>query len=433
MTYQATLDYLYQQLPAFSRIGPAAYKGSLDNTIALCKALHHPEQQFKSVHVAGTNGKGSVSHMLAAIFQKAGYKTGLYTSPHLYDFRERFRINGTMIPEQYVVDFVAGIKEQLPIIQPSFFEITVALAFDWFAKEAVDIAIIETGLGGRLDSTNVITPELSVITNIGWDHSNLLGDTLEKIAREKAGIIKPGIPVVVGEVIQETEPVFQDAANNNGCELKIASRERMVTDWHWEHGYLHADVSQAQHTDHQHYQLDLPGLYQLRNLMTVLESCHQLRARGWALPEHQVQDALRSVKQLTGLAGRWEKISSHPDIILDVAHNEPGIRQVLEQLELTPHRQLHFVLGMVNDKETAPVLKQLPRQAQYYFTQAAIPRALPAEILQQQAAAYELHGAVYDNVNLALQAAAEKAAPDDLILVCGSIFLVAEVHRPGHQ
>lgn len=432
LTYQATLDFLYQQLPAFSRIGPAAYKGSLDNTIALCQVLQHPERKFKSIHVAGTNGKGSVSHMLAAIFQKAGYKTGLYTSPHLYDFRERFRINGAMIPEQYVVDFVARIKEQLPIIQPSFFEITVALAFDWFAQEKVDIAIIETGLGGRLDSTNVIVPELSVITNIGWDHSNLLGDTLEKIAGEKAGIIKPGVPVVLGEVIPETESIFKNVANNNNSTLKIASRERMASDWRWEHGYLVVDISHAHHTDHQHYRLDLPGIYQLHNLLTVLECCTQMRMQGWLLPETTVQEALRSVKQLTGLAGRWEKIRSRPDIILEVAHNEPGIRQLLEQIELISYQQLHIVMGMVNDKDPQPVLKLLPANAQYYFSQASIPRAMPAETLQQQAADCGLVGVAYSNVNLALQAAEAAASPEDLIIVCGSIFLVAEVNRSGH-
>ncbi|MFN4313645.1 MAG: bifunctional folylpolyglutamate synthase/dihydrofolate synthase [Chitinophagaceae bacterium] len=428
-SYDQTLSFLYEQLPAFSRIGPAAYKGSLDNTIALCQHLGNPEKKFKSIHIAGTNGKGSVSHMLASILQTAGYKTGLYTSPHLHDFRERFRIDGKMMDKDWVVAFVEKIRNQLPLIQPSFFEITVAMAFDWFAEQEVDIAVIETGMGGRLDSTNVLTPELSVITNIGWDHSNFLGDSLAKIAFEKAGIIKQQVPVVIGEVLPETLPVFESAADRANVPLVIASRHWQVADWRWEHGYLMVDVAEQNHSDQRHFKLDLPGLYQTRNLLTVLEACKQLRKLGWVLPDQVLHQALAEVRTRTGLSGRWQKIGSEPDIILDVAHNEPGMRLLVEQLELLNFHQLHIIIGMVSDKDPEPVLRLLPKQAHYFFTQASIPRAMPAKELQQRSAAFQLQGDCWPDVNAALSKAKELARPDDLILVCGSIFLVAEVHH----
>lgn len=428
MTYESTIAYLYEQLPAFSRIGPAAYKPDLGNTIALCSALGNPENGFQSIHIAGTNGKGSVSHMLAAILQEAGYKTGLYTSPHLRDFRERFRINGTMISKEWVVQFVEEVKPLMQQIKPSFFEITVAMAFRWFAEEKVDIAVIETGLGGRLDSTNIILPELSIITNIGWDHSNLLGDTLEKIAGEKAGIIKEGIPVVLGETLPETAPVFARVAKEKSAPLYLAQHARQVVDWRWESHYLQIELAEGQTTDHRHYQLDLPGLYQTRNLLTVLEACHQLRRKGWIIPEDAVQQALRQVKKLTGLGGRWEIIGHKPDIVLDVAHNEPGMREVLQQVELMNYRRLHIVIGIVHDKDPTRLLQLLPPAALYYFTQAHIPRAMPVEELASKASALKLKGQTFENVNLALKAARDKAESHDLILVCGSIFLVAEVN-----
>lgn len=425
--YESTLDFLYQRLPAFSRIGAAAYKADLYNTIALCKALGNPELAFKSIHIAGTNGKGSVSHMLAAILQENGYKTGLYTSPHLHDFRERFRINGQMMEKEWVVNFVNKIRPLLDEIEPSFFEITVAMAFTWFAEQQVDIAVIETGLGGRLDSTNVITPELSVITNIGWDHANLLGDTLEKIAGEKAGIIKQDIPVVIGETLPETLPVFVQAAREKNAPLSLAYRVRQATDWRWQHHRLHVDVATQHDTDHRHYELDLAGIYQTRNLLTVLEACARLREKGWVIADDIIHNALRKVKKLTGLGGRWDIISHEPDVILDVAHNEPGIREVLKQVELMNYQQLHIVLGVVKDKDPSRVLELLPADAHYYFTQAHIPRAMPADELTEICTRLGLKGHTYNHVNEALLAARQQAHKNDLILVCGSIFLVAEV------
>jgi dihydrofolate synthase/folylpolyglutamate synthase len=429
MNYQQTLDYLYTHLPMFSRIGSAAYKANLDNTIQLCAALEDPQTKFRSVHIAGTNGKGSVSHMLAAILQTAGYKTGLYTSPHLKDFRERIRVNGEMISEEFIIDFTKEINPLIEKLAPSFFEITVAMAFDYFAREAVDIAIIETGLGGRLDSTNIITPELSIITNIGWDHMNLLGDSLEKIAGEKAGIIKQNTPVIIGEVINETLPVFEKVAAERKAPLAIASKKRSVNEWKWEKHELVVEVAEDHKTDHRVYQLDLPGLYQTKNLLTVLEACSQLQQKGWHIDETHIHKALQKVKKLTGLHGRWDIIHEHPLIVLDVAHNEDGIKQILKQIELTDHHELHIILGMVNDKEIDKALAQLPKTAHYYFTQAQIPRALSAEHLKQKAENLGLTGKRYPDVNAALKAAKDKADKNDLVIICGSVFLVAEVER----
>ena len=427
MNYQQTIHYLFRRLPLFSRIGAAAYKPNLDNTIRLCESLGNPHKKFKSVHIAGTNGKGSVSHMLAAILQTAGYKTGLYTSPHLKDFRERIRVNGEMVNEQFVIDFTKKINPVIEEIEPSFFEITVAMAFDYFAQQKCEIAIIETGLGGRLDSTNIIIPEISVITNIGWDHMNLLGDSLEKIAGEKAGIIKNNVPVVVGEVLKETLPVFKKIAKKKNAVLTIASQKRQAIEWKWEKHELMVEVAEDHKTDHLVFRLDLAGLYQTRNLLTVLEACSQLQQKEWNIDDKIVRKALQQVKKLTGLHGRWEVIHEHPTIILDVGHNEDGIKQILKQIELTDHHDLHIILGMVNDKEINKVLKLMPRTAHYYFTQAQIPRALPAESLQQNAEAIGLKGKTYPDVNTALKEAKGKADKNDLIIACGSVFMVGEV------
>jgi dihydrofolate synthase/folylpolyglutamate synthase len=427
MNYQQTINYLFTRLPLFSRIGAAAYKPNLDNTIRLCESLNNPHTKFKSVHVAGTNGKGSVSHMLAAILQTAGYKTGLYTSPHLKDFRERIRVSGEMINEEFVIDFTEKINPLIEEIEPSFFEITVAMAFDYFAQQKCDIAIIETGLGGRLDSTNIITPELSIITNIGWDHMNLLGDSLEKIAVEKAGIIKKDVPVIVGEVLKETLTVFEKTAGEKNAVLTIASQKRQALEWKWEKHELIVEIAEYHKTDHKVYHLDLAGLYQTKNLITVLEACSQLQQQGWNINDNIIHKALQQVKKLTGLHGRWEVIHEHPTIILDVGHNEDGIKQILKQIELTDHHELHIILGMVNDKEIDKVLKLMPKTAHYYFTQAHIPRALPAETLLQKAIEYELKGKYYRDVNTALKEVKVKANKNDLAIVCGSVFLVAEV------
>ena len=426
-TYQQTLDYIFTRLPMYSRIGAAAYRNDLTNTIALCNALNNPQQKFKSVHIAGTNGKGSTSHMLAAILQSAGYKTGLYTSPHLKDFRERIRLNGAMITEQFVVDFIHRIEPQVELLDPSFFEITVAMSFDYFAREGADVGVIEVGLGGRLDSTNIIHPELSVITNIGLDHMNMLGNTLELIAGEKAGIIKPGIPVVVGETLPETLPVFERKAAGEQAPLIIATQHYFVTDWHIEAHYLEVQVEDKRTGNHAVYQLELQGIYQLRNLLTVLESVQQLQQKGWEISEAAVHKGLAQVKKLTGLHGRWDIIHRNPLVVLDVAHNEDGIKQLVEQVEITDHTNLHIIIGMVKDKEVDKALSYLPRQATYYFTKARIPRALPEEQLAAKAATLGLKGNYYPDVNTALKTALAHAGKEDLVLVCGSVFVVGEV------
>jgi dihydrofolate synthase/folylpolyglutamate synthase len=427
MTYQQTLDYLFSRLPMYSRIGAAAFKKDLTNTIKLCGFLDNPQHKFKSIHVAGTNGKGSVSHMLAAILQKAGYKTGLYTSPHLKDFRERIKINGELVNEKFVIDFTERMKPLIEEVQPSFFEITVAMAFEYFAEQKVNIAVIEVGLGGRFDSTNIITPELSVITNIGWDHMNILGDTLEKIAFEKAGIIKKGVPAVIGETLPETKPVFEKAAAERNAPLHFAAKKRNSAGWKWEKYELIIEVEEQGKAEHKQYHLDLPGIYQTKNLLTVLEACSLLKQRGFKIDDLAILKGLKKTKKLTGLHGRWEVIHEHPLIVLDVAHNEDGIRQLTRQVELTDHHELHIVIGLVKDKETEKILSLLPRSAHYYFTQAHIPRALDAAILKQKAKQFNLNGELFTDVNIALNQAINKAHKNDLVLVCGSVFLAGEV------
>ena len=428
MDYQQTLEYLFSRLPMFSRIGAAAYKADLGNTRILCSAIGEPHQQFRSIHIAGTNGKGSTSHMLAAIFQAAGYTTGLYTSPHLKDFRERIRVNGAMIPERQVIAFTEKIRPLIESIHPSFFEITVAMAFEYFVYEKVDIAIIETGLGGRLDSTNIITPELSVITNIGWDHMNMLGDSLEQIAAEKAGIIKPGVPVVLGEWMALTGNIIKDIAEKSGSSFSVASAKRRVTDWHWEKHELVAEVATANHSDHQVYHLDLPGIYQLKNLLTTLEACTVMQSRGWNLTDENIRNGIKKARKLTGLHGRWDVILSTPMVVIDVAHNEDGVKMLVQQLEVTDHQQLHIVIGLVKDKEVEKVLGLLPRNARYYFTKAQIPRALPEKELEAIGKRLQLEGETWPGVNAAIQAALEQAGPKDLVVICGSVYLAGEVN-----
>jgi dihydrofolate synthase/folylpolyglutamate synthase len=427
MTYQQTLDYIMTRLPMYSRIGAAAYRADLTNTIALCEALDNPHKKFKAIHIAGTNGKGSTSHMLAAVLQSAGYKTGLYTSPHLKDFRERIRINGEFIAEDFVVDFVARIQPLIDKLDPSFFEISVAMAFDYFAQQKIDIAVVEVGLGGRLDSTNIITPEVSVITNIGWDHMNMLGNTLQEIAFEKAGIIKPGVPVVVGEVLPATKPVFEQQATKQNAPLRIATDHYFVTDWHVQPHELAIEVTNKKTDTHDKWHLDLQGIYQVKNLLTVLEAIQQLEAKGFHLPTEAIQKGLRHVKQLTGLHGRWEIIHHDPMVVLDVGHNEDGVKQITEQLEITEHDHLHIVIGLVKDKEIEKVLSLLPKQATCYFTKAQIPRALPEDQLAAKAIALGLKGNHYPDVNTAVKTAISNAGKKDLVLVCGSVFVVGEV------
>jgi dihydrofolate synthase / folylpolyglutamate synthase len=426
MNYQQTIEYLFTRLPMFSRIGAAAYKKDLTNTIALCNALNNPHQQFKSIHIAGTNGKGSVSHMLAAVLQTAGYKTGLYTSPHLHDFRERIKVNGEMISEAFVIDFTKQIQPLIEELNPSFFEITVAMAFEYFAKQNIEVAVIEVGLGGRLDSTNIITPELSIITNIGMDHMNMLGNTLEKIASEKAGIIKSNIPVVIGETLPQTIPVFEQTARERNSELHIATNGYKVINHQYQNNYLAIELT-SNNGFGKEYELDLPGLYQTKNILTVLTAIDQLKQMGWQIDEAHVQFALKNSKQINGLHGRWETIQTNPTIVLDVGHNEDGIQQIIQQLAQTKYNKLHIVIGMVKDKEIETVLSLLPKEARYYFTKAQIPRALNEVDLQTKAKQYHLTGNAFTEVNEALAAAKSNAAKDDFILVCGSVFLVGEV------
>jgi dihydrofolate synthase/folylpolyglutamate synthase len=414
----------------FSHMGSAAFKKHLTNIRLLCKQLNDPQVQLKTIHVGGTNGKGSVSHMLAATLQTAGYKTGLYTSPHVFDFRERIKVNGAMVSEDFVVGFVERIQPHIETIKPSFFEITVVMAFEYFVQENVDIAVIEVGLGGRLDSTNIITPELSVITNIGWDHTNLLGNTLKEIAAEKAGIIKENIPVVVGERRDEVNAVFGQTAAKRNAPLVFAEDRYRVVNHHWQAGILVVQTENTKNNAAETFALDLPGIYQLKNVCTALSAIDELRHQGWKIKEADVKEGLQHAKQLTGLSGRWELIHQHPMVVLEVAHNKDGVAQMVKHLQNVSYRQLHIVLGMVKDKEAAPVLQQLPANATYYFTQAQIPRALQAADLQQQAFEFALKGESYPEVNIALGHALNQAGADDLIIVCGSIFLVAEVKQP---
>jgi dihydrofolate synthase/folylpolyglutamate synthase len=437
MRYQETIDYLYTKLPMFSRIGAAAIKPNLDNTIAICKFLGHPEKKIKTIHIAGTNGKGSTSHMLASIFQEAGYKTGLYTSPHLYDFRERIKVNGQMCSQDFVVEFTNKIKPCIEKIEPSFFEITVGMAFDYFVQEKVDIAIIETGLGGRLDSTNVITPELSIITNIGYDHMALLGNTLEAIASEKAGIIKKETPVVIGVSDPATKNVFEDKANKENAPIYFA--EDFIEFKSFQNNWQNALFEFNQPLIHlldaplfpKNFTItcDLPAKYQAKNLKAVLVATQLLSTMGWKLTASKVMKALSQVKQNNGLMGRWECIQNSPRVILDVAHNEHGIHALLEQLASLHYQQLHIVTGMVKDKDVQAVLELLPKNAMYYFTQSHIPRALPVDELTAQANTIGLNGTSFEDVNIALDTAIKNANQQDLILVIGSVFLVAEVDR----
>ncbi len=431
MTYAETIDYLYHRLPMFSRIGAAAIKPDLTNTLELCKRLGNPQHEFPSIHIAGTNGKGSTSHMLAAILQKAGYTTGLYTSPHLRDFRERIRINGDMIPKQNVVDFVAAIKDSINDIEPSFFELTVAMAFDYFRNEKTDIAIIEVGLGGRLDSTNVITPLVSVITSIGWDHMNILGNSIQQIALEKAGIIKPGIPVVTGFIsFPEAMEVIQEKAHSVGASLMDAGKRFRVRQLQSDADSLQLTLyDQVRHTEKK-FTLDLPGEYQQYNLPAVLCTCEKLTEQGWNLSEKTIHQALQQVKLLTGLSGRCETIHTSPRVVLDVAHNEEGISALMEQFHIPAENnqiRLHIIIGMVKDKEIEKILQLLPKHGVYYFTKAQIPRALPEGELKRIAERFGITGNAYINVNDALDAALKQAAVHDTILVCGSVFVVGEV------
>ena len=427
MNYQETLDWMFNKLPMYQRIGGAAYKADLNNTIALLGHLGNPHRNFKSVHVAGTNGKGSCSHMLASIFQEAGYKTGLYTSPHLRDFRERIRINGEMIPEENVVDFIERNKAQFEKMELSFFEMTVGMAFDYFSNEKVDIAIVEVGMGGRLDSTNLITPELSVITNIGLDHVQFLGDTLEKIAGEKAGIIKEGIPVVIGETQPETHQVFEDKAAACHSPIYFADQifdcdkvhiESMTLQEYdiWKNNVLYLEACQ----------IPLMGNYQKKNLATVVCAADLLKDK-FDLSDDDIRDGIANVIRNTHLMGRWQILNHDPLTIADTGHNVDGIREVVSQLSEMTYNKLHFVIGMVNDKDIDHVLQLLPHSCEYYFCKADIPRGLDAKILAEKAFDLGLRGKVYNSVRDAYLSALNDAHFDDVVFIGGSNFIVAEV------
>ena len=401
MNYQQTLDWLFSQLPIYQRSGAAAYKADIGNIVEACKRLNNPHQQFKSIHIAGTNGKGSTSHMLSSILQEAGYTTGLYTSPHLKDFRERIRINGNKIPESQVVQFVINNHHWFKEIGMSFFEMTVAMAFDYFAEEKVDIAIIETGLGGRLDSTNILSPELCIITNIGLDHTDLLGDTIEQIALEKAGIIKKDTAVIIGRKQSETKAVFQEKAKTENAPLSYAIPSNQTS--------------------------DLKGNYQKENINTCVSSIRKLQEKGWNISEKQIENGLNKVVVNTGILGRWQTIHQKPLTICDTGHNEDGIQNILTQIRQTPHEQLHIVWGTVNDKNIECILALLPKNAIYYFCEANIPRALSKEKLLTLAKEHNLKGQQYPSVKTALSSAQKNAHTKDLIFVGGSTFVVAEV------
>ncbi|WBA43038.1 bifunctional folylpolyglutamate synthase/dihydrofolate synthase [Hymenobacter canadensis] len=431
MTYQQTLDYLYSQLPMFQRVGEAGYKPGLGRTEALAAAMGNPERQLRCVHVAGTNGKGSSSNLLAAVLQAAGYKVGLYTSPHLKEFTERIKINGQDLTPEYLVAWVARWQPLFAELQPSFFEMCVALAFAYFAEEQVDVAVVEVGLGGRLDSTNIITPLVSLITNISYDHQNLLGNTLPLIAGEKAGIIKPGVPAIISQTQPEVQAVFEQKAAAEQAPLLFADQHYLAE--------LAAPTAPDDDTqlltitrpDGQlllsELELGLVGDYQRLNLPGVLAVVDELRRQGFTIPEAAVREGLREVRRLTGFLGRWTILGRQPLVICDTGHNEAGIRFIVGQLARLPMQRLHFVLGVVNDKDVSKMLSLLPLHATYYFCQATIPRALPAAELAERAAAVGLQGTVWGPVPAAVDAARAAAAPDDVVFIGGSTFVVAEV------
>lgn len=404
MTYPQTLDWMFSQLPMYQRQGKTAFKKNLDNILALSEHLDHPEKKFKSIHIAGTNGKGSVSNMLASIFQEAGYKVGLHTSPHLKDFRERIRINGDKIPESFVTEFIHSHKAFFEKHQLSFFEMTIGMTFEYFAKEKVDIAIIETGLGGRLDSTNIISPELSIITNIGLDHTNILGDNLIKIAEEKAGIIKPKTPVVIGEKNEINSFVFIDKAKKETAPITFAEEKKYPD-----------------------YPSDLKGNYQKKNKQTVLAAIGILQTEGWKIKEENIILGLQKVSENTGLEGRWQQLGVHPKIICDTGHNQEAMKYILQQLSEESFSTLHMVLGFVADKDIDSIFSILPQNAKYYFSKPNIPRALNLEDLKEKANKYNFKAKYFSSVKIALEAAKALSNKEDLIFVGGSTFTVAEI------
>lgn len=431
MTYQETLSYILKQLPMFQRIGKAAYRTGLDNTYKLDEYFRSPHRFFKTIHVAGTNGKGSVSHMIASILQEAGYKTGLYTSPHLIDFRERIRVNGMMITKRFISGFINTHKYFFETFDPSFFEISVFMAFEYFKTCKVEIAVVEVGLGGRLDATNIITPEISVITNIGKDHTEILGDSLEKIAAEKAGIIKKNVPVVIGESQVETLPVFRSFCDRLDAPMIIADKLYSV-------GYSvkpadEYQVFNVQRNDEIYYsniKCGLLGNYQSKNIMTVLTAIEELTKhpdeRQLSITEKNIYDGLKNVTTNTGLEGRWQIIRKNPLVICDTAHNTEGIRVILQQVNETAYDHLHLIVGFVNDKDVRGIMQYLPIKAEYYFVRLSVPRTMDEKELYSVAEEFGLRGTAYEGIKSAYTTAMKKAGKDDLIFITGSNFLVAD-------
>ncbi|MBR5475285.1 MAG: bifunctional folylpolyglutamate synthase/dihydrofolate synthase [Bacteroidaceae bacterium] len=422
MTYDETVNYLFNCAPLFQQVGSSAYKEGLDTTLALDEHFGHPHRKFRTIHVAGTNGKGSCSHTLASILQSAGYRVGLYTSPHLIDFRERIRINGEPVSKEFVVEFVAREKEFFEPLHPSFFELTTAMAFTYFAQQKVDVAVVEVGLGGRLDCTNIISPDVCIITNISPDHTQFLGHTLTEIAGEKAGIIKAGTPVIIGETTPETKRVFENKAKEVGAPIIFAEEQKALIEAHPHNdGYLYRTAL------HGTIYGELGGDYQRKNTNTILTAVQQLQNIGYNIGQQAIEQGFASVTATTGLMGRWQKIGEQPRIVCDAGHNIGGISYIVEQLKQQQYNTLRIIFGMVNDKDISSVLAMMPREAEYYFTQAGVKRALPSEELMHKAAEYNLFGNHYPTVAEALEAAKKDASPNDFIFVGGSCFIVADL------
>lgn len=421
MNYEETIEYLFNQLPVYQNVGGSAYKEGLGNSLLLDEYLDYPHKKFRTIHVGGTNGKGSTSHTIAAILSEAGYKVGLYTSPHLVDFRERIRVNGEKISEEYIIKFVADHRRFFEPIHPSFFELTMALAFKYFADQKVDVAVVEVGLGGRLDSTNIISPDLSIITNISLDHVQFLGNTVEKIAVEKAGIIKPNTTVVIGEAEGEIRKVFEEKAKEQNAPIIFADEQNIISSFEKnETGFI---INTAKYPE---LSFELGGLAQLKNAATILVALGELLKLGYKIPDAAVYSGFAEVCELTGLMGRWQVIQESPRVICDTGHNVGGISYIVEQLKNEKYDTLHFVIGMVNDKDISSVLDMLPKDATYYFTRASIARALDEEQLKSLAEQYELKGEVYDSVRKAVPSALERAKENDLVFIGGSNFIVGE-------
>ncbi len=425
MNFKDTLDYMYNLLPMYQRQGKTAFKKDLTNTLKLCEYLGNPQKQFKSIHIAGTNGKGSSAHMLASIFQTAGYKTGLYTSPHLKSFTERIRVDGHEVDEQFVCDFIEELKFIIKEIQPSFFEITVAMAFDYFSKQKVDVAVIEVGLGGRFDSTNVITPVISLITSIGLDHTDMLGETLPEIAFEKAGIIKRNISVVISETQHEISKVFESKAVEMNAPLFFADQEYEVSIKQSSSIALEFNVNSE--TKSFTATTDLAGEYQIKNIPGVLKVLDLLNARGFSITDEHLKLGLKYVVRNTGLLGRWQKLMDKPLTICDTVHNEAGIRYLIKQIAKMQYDKSHIIWGSVEGKDLSGILRQLPKGAFYYFCEASIPRALKASELQKVASGFGIEGKVVSDVNVAIEEARGKAGENDLVFIGGSNFIIAEI------